>query len=344
MPAKPNSEPALRHSSPLKTQPDVAIAGAGVIGLSLALELHRRGASVRVHESRKALQQASFAAAGMLAAEDPHNPSQLLQLARYSVELYPGFLRYIESLGGIRVAFQTEATLQYLPSGNILRLAERSLDPRQLAVALLAAIRNTSIELCQDSTLKTHISCGQMVYATGAWTQARDLAAMQAEVTARVAIPVTPRKGQMLRVQVPQSLPLREVHRSEHVYIVPRTLGEQAGSALIGATVEDAGFDTAVHQRDLDHLRSLAAKLLPALASGREAPLLEAWAGLRPATPDGLPVLGRIGSSSEFVATGHFRNGILLAPATAVLLADLLEGRPPAVDLSAFSPGRFPAR
>jgi glycine oxidase len=108
--------------------------------------------------------------------------------------------------------------------------------------------------------------------------------------------------------------------------------------------VEDAGFDTAVHQRDLDHLRSLAAKLLPALASGREAPLLEAWAGLRPATPDGLPVLGRIGSSSEFVATGHFRNGILLAPATAVLLADLLEGRPPAVDLSAFSPGRFPAR
>jgi glycine oxidase len=142
----------------------------------------------------------------------------------------------------------------------------------------------------------------------------------------------------MLRVRIPAGLRLEEVHRSEQVYIVPRTQGPQAGTALIGATVEDAGFDVSTTDKELAGLRRLAAALFPALASEVNAPMVEAWAGLRPGTADQLPFLGRAGD--QIVAAGHFRNGILLAPATAVVIADIFEGKLPSVDLSPFHPSR----
>jgi glycine oxidase len=151
-------------------------------------------------------------------------------------------------------------------------------------------------------------------------------------------LPVMPRKGQMLRVTMPEGLALTEVHRSERVYVVPRTRGPQAGTALIGATVEDAGFDVSTNADDLAQLRAWGAELVPQLGSEVDAPMVEAWAGLRPMTPDQLPLLGRWNDS--VIATGHFRNGILLAPATAEVIADLLEGKATAVDVSAFAPGR----
>lgn len=145
----------------------------------------------------------------------------------------------------------------------------------------------------------------------------------------------------MLRVHVPSSLQLREVHRSSSIYIVPRTQGPQAGTALIGATEEDAGFDMHTFQTDLDHLRQRAATLLPALGDPVAAPQVEAWAGLRPAAADRLPVIGRLPATDyQWIAAGHFRNGILLAPATAVALADLLEGKTPSVNLLPFDPAR----
>src|SRR5215469_11401969 len=97
-------------------QPDICIAGAGIIGLSLALELHRRGAHVTVLEQGQPLAEASTAAAGMLAATDPDNPPQLRAIADFSLSLYPSFLDCIESLSGIRVPFQTSTTLQALPA------------------------------------------------------------------------------------------------------------------------------------------------------------------------------------------------------------------------------------
>src|SRR5579864_4524502 len=93
-------------------QPDYCIAGAGIIGLSLALELHRRGATVTVLERGIPLAQASTAAAGMLAAVDPENPSQLRFFADLSLSLYPAYLARIESLSGLPVPFQTAITLQ----------------------------------------------------------------------------------------------------------------------------------------------------------------------------------------------------------------------------------------
>jgi glycine oxidase len=142
----------------------------------------------------------------------------------------------------------------------------------------------------------------------------------------------------MLAISLPPSLPLQLVVRTPDIYIVPRTSGPQAGRAIIGATIEDAGFDKTVHPFDIAHLRSLGSALLPPLAN---APQLEAWAGLRPATPDGLPLLGALqGKPGHFLATGHYRDGILLAPATAHVMAQLVSGESPSLDLTPFSPAR----
>ena len=335
---------------------EIVIVGAGLIGLTIALELHDRGAVVTVVERGYGLAEASTAAAGMLAVEDPHNAPELRPLSQLSLQHYPNFLRRIEELCGIAVPFQTESTLQYLPDGTTMRLQERSIDPRQLAAGLLAAVKMTSIRLLEHTSIAAiqempgqekpgvmriqitggaEITSKAILYAAGAWTS---------EVVTNLcgdAIPIVPRKGQMLRVLLPDTLSLSEVHRSERIYIVPRTRGPQAGSALIGATVEDAGFDTTTGAEDLARLRTLAAELLPELATESNAPSIEAWAGLRPSTPDFLPVLGACSRRGHFIASGHHRNGILQAPATAIVIADLVEGKAPSIDISAFSPDRF---
>jgi glycine oxidase len=340
---------SLLSPNPLCPPPDVVILGAGLIGLAIALELSDRGATVTVIDRGRSLSGASTAAAGMLAAEDPYNPPQVLQLSRLSAERYPAFLRRIEALSGIAVPFQTKTTMQYKNDGSTLRLAEHSIDPRQFAAALLAAVKATSIHLIEDTHVlamereasgkKVHLSGGlpittkTILYAAGAWTSAAMIGVGADPVS------IAPRKGQMLRVRLPYAL--NEVHRSEQIYIVPRTRGPQAGTALIGATVEDAGFDTTVRPDALDALRALAAELLPAFASTTDAPTVESWAGLRPATPDRLPILGACARAGEFIATGHYRNGILQAPATALVMADLIQGKSPILDLSALSPLRF---
>ncbi len=329
--------------------PDVAVIGAGLIGLAIALELNDRGANVTVVDRGQSLTGASTAAAGMLAADDPDNPPELQELSRLSAERYPAFLSRLESLSGIVVPFQTSSTIQYLGNGSTLRLAEHSLDPRQLAAALRAAVNATSVQLLEYTQVaaihpegrgaKIQLSAGPsiaadaVVYAAGAWST-EVMTALNGD-----PIPIKPCKGQMLRVRLP--FPLDEVHRSERIYICPRTCGPQAGTALMGATVEDAGFDISVRADALAALRDLAAELLPAFASAADAPLVESWAGLRPATPDKLPILGATSRPSQFIATGHYRNGILQAPGTALVLADLIEGKPLSIDLSALSPLRF---
>ena len=329
--------------------PDTVVIGAGLIGLAIALELEDRGANVTVVDRRQSLAGASTAAAGMLAAGDPCNPPELRELSRLSAERYPAFLGRLAALSGIAVPFQTNTTVQYLEDGSTLRLAEHSLDPRQLAAAVRAAVNATSIRLLEHTQIAgvdqnsggatvrlsggTVIDAQAIVYAAGAWTS---------EVMAALGgdpVSVTPCKGQMLRVRLP--FPLDEVHRSEQIYICPRTSGPQEGTALIGATVENAGFDTSVHADNLDALRALAAKLIPELASEAQAPMVESWAGLRPATPDRLPLLGACSRPGQFIATGHHRNGILQAPGTALVMADLLEGRSAGIDISALSPMRF---
>jgi glycine oxidase len=320
MPApKPVSNPVPTSN---KADQDVVIVGAGLIGLATALELTHRGAAVTVIDQGRSLAMASTAAAGMLAAEDPHNPREIQALSRLSAERYPAFLHRIEALSGIAVPFQTETAHQHLANGTTIQLAERD------------TARGIQVHLNTGATIATRA----IIYSAGAWTS-HVMTALHSD-----SLPIAPSKGQMLRVKLPSTLPLREVHRSEHVYIVPRVHGPQAGTALIGSTVEDAGFDTTVHAEALTALRARAAELLPQLASPTEAPMVESWAGLRPATSDALPILGPYSRTGHFIASGHYRNGILLAPATALIMADLLDDKPPQVDISAFSLNRFVKR
>jgi glycine oxidase len=350
--------------------PDLCIAGAGIIGLSLALELHHRGYCVTVFDQGEPLAESSTAAAGMLAAHDPDNPPQLLPLASLSLSLYPNFLDRIHALSGIRVPFQTHTTLQSVPSHiattsseltvkdlshlfpalvpgehQFILLDEHSLDPRQLASALLAAVQATTINLRPHTPVLSTRSVGNTVEITtpsGTMHAAQFIncaGAWAASFSHLLNIPVTPKKGQMFSVVLPPSLPMHFVVRTPDVYVVPRTAGPAAGRAIIGATVEDIGFDKTVHPADIDHLRSLATTLLPILANAHQ---LEAWCGLRPATPDGLPVLGPVpGQPNHFIATGHYRNGILLAPATAKVMAQLIVDETSSTVLSSFSPNRF---
>jgi glycine oxidase len=127
---------------------------------------------------------------------------------------------------------------------------------------------------------------------------------------------------------------LRHTIRSHEVYLSPR----KDGRVLIGATVEEAGFDKAVNPSTIQELHQAAAKLVPSIG---EAKIIEAWAGLRPGSPDNLPILGPAHIPGTYAATGHFRNGILLAPITAAAMSELIQGKQPRVNLRPFAPGRF---
>jgi glycine oxidase len=337
---------------------DVIISGAGIIGVSLALELHERGAQVLVLDSGEPGREASSAAAGMLAAADPETSLALQPLAIASAQIFPEYVQKLEAAAQIQVDFRRLGTIALLEepsapreykslSGSDLHLLapslknhslsaffveEDSVDPLLLMQAALVAARNLGIEIrnqaavkeirTRDSKVEVSSSAGEFtarsfVNCQGAWSGA----------------PVKPRKGQMLYVQ-PQANLLQYVLRTPEIYIVPRSTGK----ILIGATVEDVGFDKSVNASTIQDLLSAAAKYLPGLAA---APITQNWAGLRPGTPDDLPILGPMEIPRAFVASGHFRNGILLAPITARIMADLIQGRTSPLDIMAFSPARF---
>jgi glycine oxidase len=179
------------------------------------------------------------------------------------------------------------------------------------------------------------IDADSVVMAAGAWSG-------QIDGLTRV-LPIRPVKGQMFAVdtrdrtaQRGSQQPLQRVLYGDECYIIPR----DDGRLLVGATVEDVGFRKGATPRGIGALISAASAMLPMVA---DLPLVETWAGFRPATPDGLPILGTDPSLRKVLyATGHFRNGILLAPVTARIIADLLTGQAPPVALEPFSVGRFP--
>ncbi len=140
-----------------------------------------------------------------------------------------------------------------------------------------------------------------------------------------------PVKGQMLALV---GTSLQHVVRAPGIYFVPRS----DGRLVVGSTLEDVGFDKRIATDTIQRLHHAAIALIPALQSAK---LHEAWAGLRPGTPDESPILGETSIQGYFVATGHYRDGILLSPITAKLMAQLISGEKPEFDLSAFSALRF---
>lgn len=145
---------------------------------------------------------------------------------------------------------------------------------------------------------------------------------------------VKPVKGQMLLAAAPPDF-CRHMILDGETYLIPRA----DGRIVVGSTLEDRGFDKTVTLEAVGDLAARGARLLPEL--GR-LPMVTSWAGLRPATPDRLPYIGRSPVEGLLVATGHYRNGILLAPITAEVVADLLAGRTPSIDLAPFDPMRVP--
>jgi glycine oxidase len=174
-------------------------------------------------------------------------------------------------------------------------------------------------------TARGDLYAATTILAAGAWTT---------ELLDPVGLHlrVKPIKGQMILVGASPDF-CRHSILDGASYLIPRA----DGKILVGSTLEDKGFDKSVTLDAVSSLIERGARIMPDLA---RLPLLASWAGLRPSTPDRLPYLGRASLEGLIVATGHFRNGILLAPITAELVADLVAGRTPSIDLAPFDPAR----
>ncbi len=336
---------------------DVGIAGGGIIGLSAALELAGAGLRVIVFERGRVMKEASWAAAGMLAANDPENPADLGPLSELSLSLYPQFLSTVKKLSGEEIAVRTTTAIQRVShpqtgftaldsdhlvpglevaNGAFASLCEQSIDPRDLARALPMAVKAAGALILEETPVTAVAEYdGYVEIRSGScsWQADNFINCCGAWAGHLSGLPVSPRKGQMALVRHAGEPQLQVVLRTPEIYLVPR--GD--GRILIGATVEDAGFDKEVDEAKIHSLLDKAAALWPPIQT---AEIIETWAGLRPASIDELPVLDRYGAHS-WVAAGHFRNGILLAPGTARLLRQMILGEALSIDLAAYRCGRF---
>jgi glycine oxidase len=353
---------------------DAVIIGAGIVGLSLAIELNKHGLKVLVVDKGEPGREASWAAGGMLCDFAAETVPELQELASASAAMYPEFVHELQDESGLKIDLRSQGTLLVvdespepdaldvlggltgwhelepnLNTSNLkakgcvgLYLKERCVDPRDLTAAAIAAARHRGIDFSSGDhvlavevtdgrtsgvrTNKTRFAAAIVVNSAGAW-------AGQIEPH---SFPTRPVKGQMLCVVMPEKEMVRHVVRTPDVYLIPRSDGRM----LIGATAEEAGFDKRTVPETIQELRRAALDLVPKLA---EARILEAWAGLRPGTPDRLPIMGPTPTPGYFVATGHFRDGILLAPITAQVMAQVITGQRPQIDISKFSASRFAA-
>jgi glycine oxidase len=370
--------------------PDVAIVGAGAIGLSLAWELAQRGKRVTLLDAGEPGKETSWAGAGILPpCLAPESRDPLTALHRLSMELHPVWAERLHAETGIDVgfrkcggvylafdrgeaaalagmAFEAEAggvPVETWSSAEIVRhepalremlsrqepLAARFFpsecqirNPR-FVKALRLACERAGVEVrphvrvdgfatdgrrivALSTESNEAVRAGSFVVAAGAWTP-KILAPVG------VAAEIFPIRGQMLLYESPEPR-LRSVVNVGPRYFVPR----DDGLMLVGATEEEVGFEKANTAEGVAELRRLAERTLPSL-KGCEP--LRTWAGLRPATFDGLPYLGRApGFENLIIAAGHFRAGLTLAPGTAVVLADDICGQTPVVGLQSFRVGR----
>jgi glycine oxidase len=349
---------------------DVIVIGGGIIGLSLSLELRRSGASVLVIDRGEPGREASSAAGGMLVDCLLETPAALQSLATASARMYPEFADELQIDSGLSVDLRDQGAIVFPPPEHAYErpgfnlspllgahlaelepgladfnrpafyVQERSVDPRALTAAAFKAAKRrgvdfstghavTAVDLSEGcvsgvSTKQTTFRSAKVVNCAGAWSGQ----------IGPYAFPTRPVKGQMLCLLSPVRELVKHVIRSPEIYLIPRS----DGRILAGATVEEAGFDKRTDVSTMQRLHRDAVAMVPEL---RKAKILEDWAGLRPGTPDSLPILGATATPGYYVATGHFRDGILLAPVTARVMAQVIEGKNPDYDLACFSPARF---
>ena len=362
---------------------DVAIAGGGLIGSAIALELAQAGLSVGVFEKGEPGREASWASAGILSPA-PEAPGMIpiVPLAKASMDLYPGFVANVEEISGQSVGFRPFGTMDALFSRDAardlstlialhhglglraeplrpeearelepalspdveaaaLRPEEASIDNRALTRAVLQAARNSGAEIFPDHDVEAiwrekgrcaglklrneNVSAKWTIIAAGCFSANIEGVAAYA--------PVRPAKGQMVSMRADE-LKVERVLWSEKVYVVPRN----DGRILAGASVEYVGFDKHVTAGAVEKILSDTIELVPGLAKAR---IEETWAGLRPDSPDHLPILGPTDLDGLLMATGHFRSGVLLTPVTARLMREWITQQWVSVDWERLSPMRF---
>ena len=349
----------------------VLIVGAGVIGCAIARELARRGVRCTVIDPRPVGGGATHASAGMLAPYvEAHDRGPMLDLCVRSLEMYPSWIAGLR-IEGDQIDYRQSGTLEVaLSAGDAARLkhgvmgrwldpsdlsraypqvgrtfgglsidAHGYADPPQLAAALAASARHRGatfqrgrVEAIARGPRGFEVRVDgeraratRVVLSAGAWSN---------QIDGVQTPPIRPVRGQLLRMRWGLS-PLPTIVWGPDCYIVPR----EDGTILVGATVEEAGFDERTTDEGVSGLLAAARRLLPALTDDA---LIEARVGLRPATPDELPVLGEDPEIPGLIhASGHYRNGVLLAPITGTLIADLVLDEPADPALEYFRPDRF---
>ena len=363
---------------------DAAIAGGGLIGGAIALELSRTGLRVALADARDPGQEASWASAGILSPA-PENSAMIamVQLGRASMALYPDFAASVEEISGLPTGYRAKGTLEVLLSRHakaelntiialhhglglkaeaisaeqarelepsisdeveaaVLRPDEASIDNRLLTAALLEAAKRSGAQILRGSPVRsiwTEGSCCRgLILANGERIAAQHTVVAAGCFSSQIAgvkefAPVRPAKGQMVSLRE-EAVRIERVLWSERIYLVPRN----DGRILAGATVEHVGYDKTVTAAGILANLAAAIELVPALAAAR---VEETWAGLRPDTPDHLPIIGPTDCDGLLIATGHFRSGVLLTPVTAKLIGDYVAGITPTLDCERFSPMRF---
>jgi glycine oxidase len=364
---------------------DAIIAGGGLIGSAIALELARNDLRVALFDAQDPGREASWASAGILSPA-PENPGMIsmVQFGKASLAMYPEFIELVEELSGIQTGYRANGTLEALFSRHareelntivalhrglglkaeaisaqeardlepdlseeteaaVLRPDEASVDNRLLASALIEAANRSGVEIHagkaveaiwrEGSECRGAVVRGEQISAKHTIVAAGSFSAQIAG--AQEYAPVRPAKGQMVSLRC-DSARIQRVLWSERIYVVPRN----DGRILCGATVENAGFDKTVTASGIHANLDAAIELAPILARAR---VEDTWAGLRPDSPDHLPIIGPTDVGGLLIATGHFRSGVLLTPITAKLIGEFIAEKTPSVAWEKFSPMRFQA-
>ncbi len=332
-------------------QADVLILGGGIIGLAIAVELQQQGCAVTIL-NRNFTEAACHAAAGMLAPEAEGLTGTMLELGQRSRNMYADWCRKIEQLSGVDVGYLpcgifapksvapnqtvTDSASVWLNRAQLTHHEpgfgdgvvgawwhpeDGQVDNRRLSQALLQAARGLGVVIKEGVTVlglqqiqgqvqavqtdQGLFQAGHYVLAAGSWSS---------QIT---PLPVYPIKGEMMSLRMPNPEALRRVIFGDNLYLVPRT----NGTLIIGATAETVQWQPNNTPQGIQTLLNKAIQLLPKL---KDWEITELWWGFRPATPDEKPILGASPCENLTYATGHYRNGILLAPITAKLIGDRL--------------------
>lgn len=357
----------------LKTE--CLIIGAGAVGLIAAVELRRRGFGVAILERGEAGQEASWAGGGILFPLLPWDYSEAVTtLAMAGVARYPALVETLRADTGIDPELRQSGMLvlppfdalaaaswcrnhalgqetcrgrQFAPelaknedalwlpevfqarNPRLLQALRRWLELHGVTIVSSApveqlAVKNNRLE--SVATPQGHFSADRVVVTAGAWS--KELLGEHA-----LKLDIRPVRGQMLLFKGAPGR-LEPVLMKDGTYLVPRA----DGHILVGSTLEETGFDKSTTAAARDKLYAEAVKLLPFLQS---TPMLKHWAGLRPGSPGNIPTIDRHPAIDNlYVNSGHFRYGVTMAPASAHILADFLEGRTPALDAT---PYRWPS-